>query len=599
MVIISGMSYKALYLTYRPQTFEEVAGQQAIVRTIRNSLRSGRIAHAYLFAGPRGTGKTTMARLLAKALNCEERLGAQCGVCQNCIDISEGNHPDVIEIDAASNNGVDQVRDLIERVSYAPIRARYKVYIIDEVHMMSAGAFNALLKTLEEPPENVIFILATTEPHKVLPTIISRCQRFDFTRVDNLDMDRKIKEVLGKEGANYDQAAVDEVISLADGGMRDALSILDQALAYSGGNLIEQDVLEIYGLISKREKIHLLTALARGSAEELLTLTADFRDGGVDIRRLNEDLITILKDLLTYINTGNAKLLKTLNGDEAETLSSLIDRETAKRYVESLLKNNLDFRSSSSVSSLFEISLLCLLKDDGAKKVVSPKVEEPIKEEPKPVEPAPIQEIKKEEPKVEEPEPEPIKVEEPLPEAPKKVEVKITPRRSEDPTPNFLFDEEDKVEEKPAPKPVSTKLDLPIVSEGEKYEIGDDEIMKILVLGDKDERTALASKWGSLRSLAMNPGTEKAASLLEQGSPYCLCKEAILISYRFKNLKEKTNIKANQTSLRKLMKELLGREVFVYAIDNIDQNRIINEFRNLLQVKKLPSRKGLTLNLPE
>ena len=172
----SDMTYRALYLKYRPQTFSEVAGQEAIVKTLVNSLNSGKIAHAYLFSGPRGTGKTSMARLFAKALNCEEGLGHQCDVCDNCRMISEGSHPDVIEIDAASNNGVDQVRDLIEKIHYAPIKGRYKVYIIDEVHMMSTGAFNALLKTLEEPPSHVIFILCTTEINKVLPTIISRCQ---------------------------------------------------------------------------------------------------------------------------------------------------------------------------------------------------------------------------------------------------------------------------------------------------------------------------------------------------------------------------------------------------------------------------------------
>jgi DNA polymerase-3 subunit gamma/tau len=226
------MSYKALYLTYRPQTFEEVAGQKAIVRTLKNALASGKMAHAYLFAGPRGTGKTTMARLFAKALDCEEGLGHQCNKCSNCLAISEGSHPDVIEIDAASNNGVDQVRDLIDKVKYAPIKGKYKVYIIDEVHMMSTGAFNALLKTLEEPPENVIFILCTTEPYKVLPTILSRCQRFDFSKLSDEEMRGKLLEVLTQEKTVYDEEGVKAVIALADGGMRDALSILDQVLAY-------------------------------------------------------------------------------------------------------------------------------------------------------------------------------------------------------------------------------------------------------------------------------------------------------------------------------------------------------------------------------
>jgi DNA polymerase-3 subunit gamma/tau len=217
------MAYKALYNKYRPATFEEVAGQRSIVRTLKNAISSGKIAHAYLFCGPRGTGKTSMARLFAKALNCEKGIGQQCNECSNCQAINEGVHPDVIEIDAASNNGVDQVRDLIDKIRYAPIKGRYKVYIIDEVHMMSAGAFNALLKTFEEPPEQVIFILATTEPYKVLPTILSRCQRFDFGKIDDEDIREKLIWILDKEKVEYDEKGIDAIISLADGGMRDAL----------------------------------------------------------------------------------------------------------------------------------------------------------------------------------------------------------------------------------------------------------------------------------------------------------------------------------------------------------------------------------------
>ena len=241
------MAYKALYRKYRPSTFEEVVGQKHVVMTLQNAIKNNKLAHAYLFCGPRGTGKTSVAKLLAKTINCTSE-NKPCGHCANCIDIQESTHPDVVELDAATNNGVDEVRELIEKVKYAPMQGKYKVYIIDEVHMMTSSAFNALLKTLEEPPEYCIFILATTEPHKVLPTIVSRCQRFDFNKVSVPVIKERLRYIVGQEGITCDDDALQLIAELAEGGMRDALSVLDQCIAYSQDNITAEDVSTVYGI---------------------------------------------------------------------------------------------------------------------------------------------------------------------------------------------------------------------------------------------------------------------------------------------------------------------------------------------------------------
>ena len=209
------MAYIASYRKYRPSTFESVAGQQHIVTTLQNALKENRIAHAYLFCGPRGTGKTSMARLFAKALNCEEGFGHQCNECPNCLAINKGAHPDVIELDAASNRGIDDIRDIVNKVKYSTTLGKYKIYIIDEVHMLTVEAFNALLKTLEEPPANVIFILCTTEPYKLMPTILSRVQRYDFTRIGDKDLLGNLINVCNSEGVEFDEAALKQIVTLA------------------------------------------------------------------------------------------------------------------------------------------------------------------------------------------------------------------------------------------------------------------------------------------------------------------------------------------------------------------------------------------------
>ena len=353
------MAYKALYRTYRPSCFEEVAGQQHIVKTLQNAIFRKKIAHAYLFCGPRGTGKTSIAKIFAKAINCESLEKKPCQQCDNCLAVQNGTHPDIIEIDAASNNGVLEVRELIEKVKYAPLKGQYKIYIIDEVHMMSAGAFNALLKTIEEPPEHVIFIFATTEPQKVLPTIISRCQRYDFTKVDTPDMTKRIEEVLEKEHIEYELEAIRLICSLADGGMRDALSILDQVIAYAQDTVKVNHVNAIYGIVSVAEKIELINFVKEKDAFNTMNRVAEMIDKGIDIKRLTLDLVDILKESIIMDYAKDEKLLSVLSKSEvAVVIQNKTSRERLK-MIDYLMETYDKYRNASNIGSYFEV---CLLK---------------------------------------------------------------------------------------------------------------------------------------------------------------------------------------------------------------------------------------------
>ena len=278
------MAYKALYRKYRPTSFEDVVGQDHIVKALNQSLAQNKIAHAYLFCGTRGTGKTSIAKIFAKAINCLNPSEAPCNKCANCIESDKGINQDIVEMDAASNNGVDEIRNLIEQVKYAPLQSKYKVYIIDEVHMLTKNAFNALLKTLEEPPGHVVFILATTEAHKVLPTVVSRCQRYDFLRVDKGSIVKRLTHVAQQENVEIDFESKQAIAYLAEGGMRDALSILDQCLAYSEDKVTIQDIKEIYGLVSTKDKIELVKQIENKDVKNVLT-SLTFRNIDIDGER--------------------------------------------------------------------------------------------------------------------------------------------------------------------------------------------------------------------------------------------------------------------------------------------------------------------------
>jgi DNA polymerase-3 subunit gamma/tau len=316
------MSYRALYRKWRPQTFADVVGQKAITDTLKNALKRGTVSHAYLFAGPRGTGKTSCALILAKALNCTNlQDGEPCNECANCKAADEGALADIIQIDAASNNGVDEIRTIRDQVKYAPTQGQYKVYIIDEVHMLSMGAFNALLKTLEEPPANVVFILATTELQKVPATIISRTQRYRFKRIQNKDLLAQMEKILAAEKIAYDDEALAVIAQVADGGMRDALSILDQLVALDNDKINYQDALEVTGFAAQGDIEQLLALIAQDKSSEALQQAARVLKDGATAQNVLTEIIELLSRLLLVEKTGEQEPFA--SPDFAEKMSGL------------------------------------------------------------------------------------------------------------------------------------------------------------------------------------------------------------------------------------------------------------------------------------
>lgn len=352
------MAYQALYRKYRPTNFDEVVGQTHIIQTLKNAIVQNRIAHAYLFCGPRGTGKTSIAKIFAKTLNCTNSQDAPCGVCENCKMAANGSHPDIIEIDAASNNGVDEVRNLIDKVKYAPMQGKYKIYIIDEVHMMTSGAFNALLKTIEEPPAHVIFIFATTEPNKVLPTIISRCQRFDFNKVSMHDIKYRLSVVCKNEGIEIDENGLTLIAQLADGGMRDALSILDQCVAYCSSHIDVNDIRKIYGVVTSEDIGKLFYSVYKKDVDSFVKDIQKYSDMGMDIKRLTADFIHMLKDSLILDYSENSTLVSDMNKDMIRKYFKLAPINFRIKCMEELMDTYNKYTYASNTLDYLEASLL-------------------------------------------------------------------------------------------------------------------------------------------------------------------------------------------------------------------------------------------------
>jgi DNA polymerase-3 subunit gamma/tau len=328
------VSYQVFARKYRPQIFDDVLGQDHVVQTLKNAIQQRRLAHAYLFVGPRGTGKTSTARILAKALNCVQGpTPTPCGVCDSCREIALGISLDVLEIDGASNNSVDQVRELRDNVRFAPVRGRYKVYIIDEVHMLTQQAFNALLKTLEEPPQHVIFVFATTEPHKVLPTILSRCQRFDLHRISPRVIAEHLNFIATQESVTLSSAAATAIAAAADGGLRDAESMLDQLVAFCGSSIDEQQVLQVFGLTAEQVVLDLSQAIITRESTKALHLIHAQQEAGKDLSKLLTDLLNFFRSLLiAQVDAGS------LQNEQSEKANAATASLKAKLNTEQLLR---------------------------------------------------------------------------------------------------------------------------------------------------------------------------------------------------------------------------------------------------------------------
>ena len=354
------MAYKSLYRKYRPTTFDDVSGQTFIIKILKNAIATNKISHAYLFSGTRGTGKTTIAKIFAKNVNCMNLIdGNVCGKCEICTTENTDDIQDIIEIDAASNNGVDEIRELKNKIKLAPVLCKYKVYIIDEVHMLSTGAFNALLKTLEEPPSHVIFILATTEPQKIPITIISRCQRFDFKKLSIIDIKNRLKYIAEKEHINITDDCLDEIAKMSDGAMRDAIGLLDQVSSFNEDSITIDDIYQISGSVPFKKIYELIDSYINGDIENILKTTEEIYNEGKDFIKLTFDMLSIFKDVLIYYRAPKYfENLNKLNFDEIKKIKEKIDISDLELIIETLENLSRELKLSDYPRILLEMFLI-------------------------------------------------------------------------------------------------------------------------------------------------------------------------------------------------------------------------------------------------
>lgn len=509
------MAKLALYQKYRSTTFDEVVGQEYVVRSIQNAVRENRIGHAYLFCGPRGTGKTTMARILAKAVNCTDRDQAPCGKCNNCLAAMNGTHPDIVEINAANETHVEDIRELIDRSQLAPMMGKHKIYIIDEVHQLSSAASSALLKTLEEPPENVIFVLATTDPQKLLPTIISRCQRFDFTKITKDQIRDHLLEIAEKENIRMESEAAEMIAELSEGGMRDALSIMDQCAAYTADDISMEAIDRIYGLTSSDEKVDLLCDMFDQKIPEVLARIENYKQRGIDLSRFTDALINVLKETVIYKTTKREDLLKIIHAEQAIRIFEHADLDVCMSTADMFLKTKERFRFSSDAATVFEITCL--------------KLAVGVQEK---------QEVKNV----------PVRTSKPADVAMQAYEKPVSRETVQTPV----------MEQKPQEKPVE------VVTEKIR-ELSEDEILSILVQCNKQEKTADENIFARLSEYA-TMDNRKYISMLEGVRIAASGKDVILLSGGLQAVINRINSEKTNQEIYTFLKDTLHTDKIVFAI---------------------------------
>ena len=594
------MSYQVLYRTYRPSRFDEVVGQEYIVKILKNTIKNKRIAHAYLFAGPRGTGKTTIAKLFAKAINCEDFNEEACDSCPSCLAFKENNHPDIIELDAASNNSVDDIREIIEQVPYSPIVGKYKVYIIDEVHMLSSSAFNALLKTLEEPPAHVVFILATTDPQKIIPTVLSRCQRYNFSKISNLNMEKKMVEILNKEHLQYEDKALDEVAMLAEGGMRDALSILEQILSYNNDGIFLEDVQRIFGLSTKEEKVELLIKI-HNDLTGSINLLRQMYDSGIDPKRLCVDLLEIIKESLIYSDDQNETLLNKLSKFDCMNILDVVsanDLLSDITYLEEALNKA---RSNQSFLTYLELAEVKMGGNSSkhaikTKPAITQTVTRTVVEEPK-VEAVVAEEVK-EKPQV--------VVEEPV------VEQTITediPNGLESGGSNLGLESDAPIETSEAPvitpEPIMETLvqdisgglkaglesglepegsNLGLETDGLESSVDIEYLAALLLTANKNEKVSDSIIYNRLEMYKLDPDKRKFYELLRNTDLFASGKDVIIVTGP-KLYIDNINASENRNELYRFFMEEFGLDKVIYGVEDNKRGELISIYKNLMANK--------------